>query len=174
MARKEKEILVKDLGEKFKNNNGIVLTEYQGLNVLEINELRNKLRPAKCDYKVVKNTLTKKALKDLGLEEFSNLFIGPTAIAIERGDPVEATKVLVNFSKDHKNLKLKAGMLGNKILTPEQIKSLANLPSRLALLAQVIGTIQSPISGLVNALNGVILNLVNVLDQIKKQKEENK
>lgn len=172
MARKEKEAIVKDFGEQFKGSNGIIVTEYQGLNVAEITELRNKLRAAKCDYKVIKNTLSKKALKDLGLEDFLQHFSGPTAVAIEKGDPVESAKVLVDFSKTHNKLKLKAGMLGNKVISLEDIKSIANLPSRNVLLAQVLGTLQAPITGLVNALNGVLTNFVNVLDQVRKQKEE--
>jgi large subunit ribosomal protein L10 len=172
MARKEKEAIVQEFGEQFKGSSGIVVTEYQGLNVAEITELRNKLRAAKCDYKVVKNTLSIKALADLGLEDFLKHFTGPTAIAIENGDPVESAKILVEFAKTHQKLKLKAGMLGKKVISTEDIKSIANLPSRNVLLAQVLGTLQAPITGLVNALNGVMVNFVNVLDQVRKQKAE--
>lgn len=172
MAKKEKELAVEQLTEKLKKNNGIVLTEYQGLTVAEITELRNKLRTHKCEYKVVKNTLSKRALEKCGLSEFAKYFQGPVAVAIENGDPVEASKVLVGFSKDHDKLKLKAGMMGTKILTVPEIKAISALPPREVLLAQVVGAIQSPISGFVNALNGVLLNFVNVMDQIRKQKTE--
>jgi large subunit ribosomal protein L10 len=101
MPNKEKETLVQDLTEKIKKNNGMVLTEYQGLTVAEISELRAKLRPVKCEYKVIKNTLSKIALKNAGLESFAKYFSGPTAVAIENGDPVSAAKVLIDFSKEH-------------------------------------------------------------------------
>lgn len=171
MVRKEKELAVQDLSDKLKNNTAMLLTEYQGLTVAEITELRNKLRKSNCEYKVVKNTLSRRALEKIGFEEFSKYFNGPTAIAIDQGDPVETTKILVGFSKDHNKLKLKAGLLGDKFLTTEDIKSLASLPPRDVLLAQVIGTIQAPISGFVNVLSGVLRNFVNVVNEIKKQKE---
>ncbi len=172
MGRKEKELAVQELSEKIKNNNGIILTEYHGLTVAEVSELRAKLRPHRCEYKVVKNTLTKKALKDAGLEEFNSYFVGPTAIAIENGDPVSAAKVLVDFSKDHAKLKLKAGFLGKKVLSVEEVKSLASLPSREVLIAKALGAMQSPITGLVNVLQGTIRNLVYVLEAIRKQKPQ--
>jgi large subunit ribosomal protein L10 len=171
MARKEKEAKVTELTDKFKNNSAVVLTQYQGLTVAELTELRNKLRPSKCEYKVVKNTLTKKALESIGLSDFAKNFEGPTAVAIENGDPVEATKILVDFSKDHANLKLKAGILGKKVLSLNEIKAMATLPSRQVLLAQAVGAIQAPISGFVNVLNALLRNTVNVFDQIRLQKE---
>jgi large subunit ribosomal protein L10 len=174
MAKKEKELLVEQLSEKLKNNNGVVVTEYQGLTVAEITELRNKLRVQKCEYKVVKNTFSRKALEKIGLNEFAKYFEGPIAIAIENGDPVEASKILVDFAKEHEKLKLKAGVMGAKTLTVADIKAIATLPPREVLLAQVLGTLQSPITGFVNVLNAVLVNFVSTLDQIRKQKEENK
>lgn len=172
MVRKEKELAVQELTDKMKSTNGVVITEYQGLTVLELSELRAKLRPLRCEYKVVKNTLTKRALKDLGLEDFSQYFQGPTAIAIENGDPVACTKVLVDFSKDHDKLKLKMGLLGKKVLSQQEVKSLAKLPSREVLLAQVVGAMKSPMYGIVNVLQGPIRNFVYVLEAVKKQKPQ--
>jgi Ribosomal protein L10 len=174
MPNKEKETLVQDLTEKIKKNSGLVLTEYQGLTVAEISELRAKLRPVKCEYKVIKNTLSKLALKNAGLESFAEHFTGPTAVAIENGDPVSTAKVLIDFSKEHNKLKLKAGLLGNKLLSPEELKALANLPSRDVLLAKLLGTMQAPITGLVSVLSGTTRNFVYVLEAIRKNRKRNK
>lgn len=172
MASKVKEAAVLELSDKIKNNNCVLLTEYQGLTVAEISELRSKLRPAKCEYKVVKNTLTKKALKSLKLESFAEFFDGPTAIAIDQGDPVQAAKILVDFSKEHQKLKLKAGLLGDKLLTEKEIKSLASLPPREVLIGKVVWLIKSPLQNFVNVLQANPRGLVTVLDAIKKQKEK--
>jgi large subunit ribosomal protein L10 len=171
MARKEKEMQLQELTDKMKSNNGVVLTEYQGLTVAEISELRAKLRPLKCEYKVVKNTLSKLALKDTGLEAFAEQFVGPTAIAIENGDPVSVAKVLIDFSKAHAKLKLKASLLGTKMLSETDLRALAALPSREVLIAKMLGSMQSPLYGLVNVLQGSIRNIVYVLEAVRKQKE---
>lgn len=172
MPNKEKETLVQGLTEKIKKNNGMVLTEYQGLTVAEISELRAKLRPVKCEYRVIKNTLSRIALKNAGIENFVQYFEGPTAIAIENGDPVATTKILLDFSKEHAKLKLKAGLLGDKVLSPADLKALASLPSREVMLARLLGTMKAPISGLVNVLSGTTRNFVYVLEAIRKQKEQ--
>lgn len=171
MPNKEKETLVQDLTEKIKKNSGLVLTEYQGLTVAEISELRAKLRPVKCEYKVIKNTLSKLALKNAGIESFAAHFTGPTAVAIENGDPVSTAKVLLDFSKEHSKLKLKAGLLGDKLLSSEDLKALANLPSREVLLAKLLGTMQAPITGLVSVLSETTRNFVYVLEAIRKKQE---
>lgn len=170
MPRKEKEQAVQELTEKIKGKSGVVLTEYQGLTVAEIDELRAKLRPLNCEYRVIKNTLSKIALKEAGLEEFAKHFEGPTAIAIEKGDPVGPAKVLIDFSKEHEKLKLKAGILGNKMLSVTEIKALASLPSREALIAKLLGTLKAPMYNLVNVLQAMPRNMVYVLEAIRKQR----
>ena len=175
MVNKIKETVVAELADKLKANTSVVLTEYQGLTVAEISELRSKLRPLKCEYKVVKNTLTKRALNNLKLDEFSQFFTGPSAIAIDNTDPVATAKVLVDFSKEHNKLKVKAGLMDGKILSLDDIKNLASLPSREVLLSKVFGTMQAPISGFVNVLAGTIRSFYNVVNAIKENKEkENK
>jgi len=171
MPRKEKELLVKDLTENIKSTTGVILTDYQGLTVAEISELRAKLRPLKCEYTVLKNTLSKIALKNAGLEEFSKHFKGPTALAIEKGDPVAVSKILIDFAKEHNKLKIKAGLLGNKTLTIEEIKSLASLPSREVLIAKLLGTMNAPITSFVGVLAAVPRSFVYVLEAVRKQKE---
>ena len=171
MPKKEKELIVSGLSEKMKTMNGIVVADYQGLTVAEISELRAKLRPMKCEFTVTKNTLSRLALKGAGIEGFDEYFNGPTALAIEKGDPVSASKVLIDFSKDHAKFKIKAGLLGNKVLTPAEIKSLAALPSREVLIGKLLGTMNAPITSFVRVLNAVPNSLVYVLDAVRKQKE---
>jgi len=169
MVKKEKELKVEELTNKIKRNSGIVLTEYQGLTVAEISELRSQLRNIKCEYTVVKNTLSRIALKNAGLEDFSKYFEGPTAITIENGDPVAPAKILMNFAKTHAKLKIKAGVLENRVISASEIKVLSELPSKEVLIAKLLGTIQAPISKLVNVLAANIRSIVNVLDAIKKK-----
>ena len=171
MPRKEKELIVDDLSNKINTTNGVVLTEYQGLTVAEISELRAKLRPLQCEYKVIKNTLSRLAVKKSGIADLEKFLKGPTAVAIEKGDPVSVSKVLIDFSKEHTKLKLKAGLLGGKILTPADIKMLASLPSREALIAKLLGTMNAPITSFVRVLNAVPRSMVLVLEAIRKQKE---
>jgi len=171
MPRKEKELIVSGLSDTMKTMSGVVVTDYQGLTVAEISELRAKLRPLKCEFKVLKNTLSRIALKNAGIEGFEEHFHGPTALAIEKGDPVSVSKVLIDFSKDHAKLKLKAGLLGKKLLTPADIKSLAGLPSREVLVAKLLGTMNAPITNFVGVLAAVPRSLVYVLEAVKKQKE---
>lgn len=171
MPRKEKEVIVSGLSDKMKAMSGIVVTDYQGLTVAEISDLRAKLRPLKCEFKVLKNTLSRLALKSAGIEGFEQHFKGPTALAIENGDPVSVSKVLMDFSKEHAKLKVKAGLLGSKVLTPADIKSLAALPPRNVLVAKLLGTMNAPITNFVGVLSAVPRSLVYVLEAVKKQKE---
>lgn len=172
MQRSEKELVLTELTEKIRKNNGIVLTEYQGLTVAELNELRAKLRPLKSEYTIVKNTLSRLAMKNAGIAVADDQFVGPTGIAIQSGDPVGAAKVLLDFSKEHAKLKVKAGLLGTKVLTEKEVKALAALPTKEVLIGKLLGSIQSPLYGMVNVLQGTIRNAVYVLEAIRKQKAE--
>lgn len=169
MPKPQKEQLVKELSEKMRNNTGVIVTQYQGMTVAELSELRAKLRTHKCEYTVVKNTLGSIALKNAGLESFAQYFEGPTAVAIENGDPVSSAKVILDFAKEHTKLHIKAGLLGGKVLLAGDIKALAALPSREVLLAKMLGAMQSPIAGLAHVLQGTIRNFVYVLAAIEKQ-----
>ncbi|MBZ4688696.1 MAG: ribosomal protein [Clostridiales bacterium] len=170
-ARQEKERVVQEIKSKLQNSNAAVLTDYRGLNVAEVTELRKQLREAGVEYKVLKNTLVKIAAKEVGLEDLFQYLEGPTAIAFSEEDPVAPAKILSNFAKEHKNLEIKAGLLEGNVVSIEQVKELADLPSREELIAKVLGGLQGPISGLVNVLQGPIRNLVYVLEAIRKEKE---
>ncbi len=144
MNRKEKEQAISDLGERVKGFRAAVLTNYRGLNVEQLNHLRQRLREEKISYHVVKNTLMKLASKGTDLEKLGNYFEGPTAIAISYGDPVLLAKILSEFVKTQPSLEIKVGLIQGKVASPEEVKALATMPSRQVLFAQILGGIQGP------------------------------
>jgi len=170
--RQQKAEIVAEIKEKLGNARGAVLTDYRGLNVAEMTELRAKLREANVEYKVLKNTLVTIAARDMGLEGLDPYLEGPTAIAFGTEDAVSPAKILSKFAKDHKDLEIKAGILEGKVIGIEEIKALAELPTREELLAQVLRGMQAPMAGFANVLQGTIRNLVYVLEAIRKEKEQ--
>lgn len=172
MARPEKVAAVAELAEKLQKGQGVILTDYRGLTVKDMTELRSELRKVGVEFKVVKNTLTLLAAKQVEIEGLEPILEGPTAIAIGYDDPVVAAKTISEFAKKNDKLEVKAGILTGKVIDAEGVKALAELPSREQLLAQVLRGMQGPISGLVNVLHGSLRNLVYVLEAIRKQKEE--
>lgn len=172
MARPEKVAMVQEIAESLRNSESVVLTDYRGLDVKTITELRSQLREAGVSYKVVKNTLTSLAAKEVGIENLDDLLAGPTAIAYGGDDPTAAARVLSEFSRRVPLLEIKGGVLKGQVIDPAGVKALGDLPSREVLLAQVLRGFQSPIAGLVNVLSGPARNLVYVLEAIRKQKEE--
>ena len=169
MARPEKEAVVKELTDKFSSAKSIVITDYLGLNVAEMTELRKQLREAGVEFKVVKNTLATIAANQVEMESMTEFFSGPTAIAFG-DDAVSPAKILVEFAKDHEVIEIKAGLLNGEIINKEKVQSLAEIPSREQLLAQAFANMKAPLTGLVNVLQGNIRGLVQVLGQIKEQK----
>ena len=170
MARPEKEAVVKELTDKFGTAKSLVITDYLGLNVAEMTELRSKLREAGVEFKVVKNTLATIAANDVEMEEMTEFFSGPTAIAFGEDDAVSPAKILVEYAKDHEVLEIKAGLLNGEIISKEKVESLAEIPSREELLAKAFASMKAPLTGLVNVLQGNIRGLVQVLNQIKEEK----
>jgi large subunit ribosomal protein L10 len=156
LNRKEKAQVISDLSEKVKGFQAAILTNYRGLNVEQINHLRQRLREEKISYHVVKNTLMKLASKGTDLEKLDNYFEGPTAIAISYGDPVLLAKILSEFIKTQPTLEIKVGLIQGKVASPEEVKALATMPSREVLLGQILGGIQ----GGANQLGAVIYNAI--------------
>jgi len=171
MARPEKVAAVTEVKEKLVEAKGSVLTDYRGLKVHELAELRRNLRVSGVEYRVYKNTLTKIAIKDIGLEGLSPFLEGPTAIAFSADDPTIAAKLLHEFSKKHDSLKLKAGVVDGEIVDAAGIKAVAILPSREELLTKLVGTLQAPISNLVYMLNGPLSSFAAVLNRINESKQ---
>lgn len=171
MNRRLKEQTVSDLHEKFQKIKVAVLTDYCGLNVEEMNKLRTDLRNEDVEYKVVKNTIVRLAAKATDLELLDGYFNGPTAVALSYKDPMSPAKVLTKFIKDNPKLEIKAGILDGKVVTPEDIKEMAEIPSREVLLARMLSLLTSSQAGLVNVLQGIILQCIHVLEAIKETKE---
>jgi large subunit ribosomal protein L10 len=171
LPTKEKIDAVAELKERLQNNEIAVMTQYVGINVAQVTELRKRLREAGVDFKVYKNTLARIALRDLGAEDAADFMQGPTAWAFSK-DPLAPAKILKEFSNTIPFISVVGGVLNGKTVSKQQVDILASMPPREVLLAQVVGTIAAPMRNLVGALSALPRNLVNVLDQVRKQKEE--
>ena len=163
MNRREKEQIVSDLCKKVEGFQAIVLTHYRGLNVEQINTLRQRLREEKISYHVVKNTLMKLASKGTDLEKVTDYFEGPTGIAISYGDPILLAKILSEFIKTQPSLKIKVGLIQGRVIAPEEMKALAIMPSRETLLAQILGGIQTPGGQLAGGILSLLQQVIGVI-----------
>lgn len=168
-----KQAIVAELQEKLSSAKGAVFVDYRGLTVAQDTKLRRQLREAGVEYRVVKNTMTRIAAQEAGLEGLDVHLEGPTAMAVSALDPVAPAKIITEFVKEHKlqTLSVKAGLVEGRVIDEKGVKALASLPSREVLVAQVLAGMQSPIVGLVNVLQGSIRNLVYALDAVRQQKE---
>ncbi len=171
LKRAEKDELVKVLHEKLSRAKALVLTDYRGLDTSAMEKLRGKLREASVEYRVVKNTLMSRASDGTDVAVLKDFFAGPSAVALSYEDPVAPAKVLVKFGEEHAALEVKAGLLDGKILDVEGIKRLARLPSREALLSQLLSVFNGPARSLVTVLSGVQRDFLGVLNAIKREKE---
>jgi large subunit ribosomal protein L10 len=146
MPRPEKVAVVDEIRTKLAEADAAMLTEYRGLTVPELADLRAALRGSGTEYKVFKNTLARRAVADSGLDDVASMFEGPVAIAFVRGDAASAAKALREFGRSHEALVVKGGLLGTRIITAVEIEALAELPSRDVLLAQLAGGFQAPLT----------------------------
>ncbi|CEP69609.1 Ribosomal protein L10 [Moorella glycerini] len=170
--REAKVAAVAEIKEKMGNSIVTILADYRGTNVAEMTRLRRQLREAGVEFKVVKNTLTRRAAQELGLDALEPFLEGPTAAAFSLNDPAAPAKILSEVMRNSKTFQIKAGVLQGRVIGLDEIKALADLPSREQLLAKVVGGFQAPLAGLVNVLAGNIRNLAYVLEAIRKKKEE--
>jgi large subunit ribosomal protein L10 len=172
VGRTEKATSIAELREKLGSARSAVLTDFRGLSVADLTELRTLLRKSAVEYAVVKNTLAKIAVKDTSLAGLSAYLEGPTAIAISRADPVAASKILSTWGKTRPTFAVKGGMVEGKIVGPAEIAALGSLPSREVLLARLAGAFQAPLQGLVQVLAATIRSLAIVLEQVRQHKEK--
>ena len=169
MKRTEKEQLVSELTDKIKGAKAFYYTDFTGLNVKHMTELRRRFRRAGVEYVVIKNTLALRSVKEIGLTE--QALKGPTGIVIGK-DPVAAAKVLADFAKENDSRpSVKGGMLDGKPLNVAQVKQLALLPSREQMLSQFVTGLQSPLAAFAGAMNGMLTMMVGALEALKTQKE---
>jgi len=171
LTRAQKEQLIKDLSTKIKDGKILIFSDYAGTSVAKMKDLRSELRKTGSSYKITKKKLIDLALKDAGIEASVLDLEGQIGIAIGKEDEVTAAKVLAKFSKENKNFKILQGVLENKVIDTKQVMSLAILPGKEDLLAKLVGSINAPVSGFVNALAGNIRGLVTALKGIADAKE---
>ena len=169
-AIKAKKLIVQDIKEKMEKSSGMILYDYRGLTVAEVTELRNKFREADVEYRVIKNSMMKRAAEVLNIDGLDEYLNGPTAVAFGYIDPVAPAKVLVEFIKKVKKTEIKTGILSGKIIDTAKVDELAKLPSREQLLAQLAGTLNAPITGFARSLSGIISKLGYALNAVKEQK----
>ena len=163
MRKDEKQEVINELHEKFSKAKTAVLTGYSGINVEQITDLRAKLRKSHVEYRVVKNTLARKAVEGTGLAPLKDYFVGPIGIALGFDDPVAPAKVLQEFSKTQSKLEIKVGCLEGRLLKQADVKALASLPSLDALRGKIVGLLQAPASRIVGVLQAPGRQIAQVL-----------
>lgn len=171
MARPEKTAVVEEITERLKHAEAVLLTDYRGLHVGEIAEVRNALREADADYKVLKNTLARIAVRNVGLDELVDMLEGPTALAFCHGDAASAAKALDEAARKYPVLAVKGGVLRGKPIDAAQARELAALEPREVLLAKVAMLLNAPAQRTVSAAAGLLRDLASMLAQVLEQKE---
>ncbi|RKY77313.1 50S ribosomal protein L10 [candidate division KSB1 bacterium] len=172
MVRPEKQLQVEQISKKFREANSVFLTDFSGLNVEEITKLRRSLREASVDFKVVKNTLARRSLQEVGYEEILDSLRGPTAFAFAMDDPVAAARIIMDFAKKTEKPKIKGIIFEGRVLDASEASMIAALPPREVLIARVVGGISSPLVGFVGGLQAILRNLVGVLNAVCEKKSE--
>lgn len=172
MNRQEKVAEVQRLQDAFSKSAVAILTGYRGLTVSAVTDLRRKLKEKSSSLKVVKNRLAKIAIKGTPYEILSDQLVGPVALVTSDTDPVSPAKVLTDFAKDNEKLQLKVGVLQGNLLKIKDIEALSKMPSREELIAKLMGSMQAPMQNLVSVLSQIPRQIVNVLEAVRKQKEQ--
>jgi len=175
MARADKAAAVADIAEQFKEATATVVTEYRGLTVAHLAQLRRSLGDS-ATYTVAKNTLVKRAASEAGIDGLDELFAGPTAIAFVKGEPVDAAKAIKNFARDHKALVIKGGYMDGRPLTVTEVERIADLDSREVLLAKLAGAMKGNLTkaaGLFNAPASQVARLAAALHEKKSGSPDN-
>ena len=172
VTKADKVVELQALESAFQGSDTAILIDFKGLNVPQVTELRRQLRTAKASYKVVKNSLAKRALKGTSFEPLEAFFEGTTAVAYTRKDPVALAKTLTTFLKSAPTLKIKAAVVQGRAVKPAEITELAALPGRPELYARLLGTMNAPMVQLVTVLSAVPRDLMNVLAAAEKKRQE--
>jgi large subunit ribosomal protein L10 len=174
MQLEQKKQFVKDFSEKLKSSKSLILAYYQGLDVNNITELREKVKEAGCTMQVVKNRLALRAIDESGIESLAQLkeyFKGPVAVLLGENDPSGAIKIFKKYVDDNKLMEFKAAVISDNLFDAEQVAKIADLPSREELIAKTVYVFNAPIQGLCNVLAGIIKKLCYALNDLKEKKE---
>ena len=170
MDRTEKAELISEIKELLESSSAIYLTDYNGINVEDITDLRNQFRKEGVRYKVFKNTLMKRALSESGrFTKLADHLTGMTGFAFTTSNPVAPAKIISKYFGDKEKLALKACYIEGEYYDSSQLKALATLPSKQELIASIMGSLNAPVAGIAGAINAVMRDLVNVVDQISKK-----
>jgi large subunit ribosomal protein L10 len=172
MPRPEKVEKINELDEIFSKAQSVYLADFTGMSVELTNKLRSQFREKNVGYKVIKNTFAKRAVAEKEYKDLNDHFEGPTAIAYSFEDPILPSKIIIDFARENEIPVLKASLVEGKAYDTDQTKELAKIPSKEILLSKMVGGLKSPINGLVFTLNGIIRNLVYVLDSVKEEKSK--
>lgn len=170
MASEAKVAQVAEIKERLGAASSIMLADYRGLSVKEMQELRRRLAASECEITVYKNRLTKLALAELGIDDLHEHLIGPTAFALTDGDPASLAKALVDFAKDHEALEVKAAYVDAVVMDGSAVRALASLPSRDELLAKLMGSLVNPVRGFMVVANGPAAALTRTMRAVADQK----
>lgn len=170
LTRKQKEVLVNELTDKIKESKSIVFADYSGVKATAINQLKSNLKKEGTNLRVIKKNLIELSLKNANIDVDVKSLAGQLAITISNNDEVAPARVLSKFAKDNENLKILGGVLGTKQMSAQEVMALAKLPSKEELIAKLVGTINAPLSGLVNVLSGNTRGLVTALKAIADSK----
>ncbi len=172
LTKEQKNQILEELSQKFKDAKSVIFTEYRGLDVQAISELRNQMRDSGIEYKIAKKTLIKLAAKENGIDELpEDVMAGPVAVAFSYEDQVVVASLLAKFAKDHEQVKMLGGILDGKVIDAGVVKELASIPSKEELYAKLLGSMNSPISGFVGVSNGVVSGFVRAMNAIREKKE---
>jgi large subunit ribosomal protein L10 len=170
MLRNDKDAVIAEVQQLLSDRENLFVSDYRGLTVAELAELRGKLRESGASFKIVKNTLGGIAADKAGREPIKDLLSGPTAVTFCGDDLVGAAKALSDFAKTHPQLVVRGGLLDASLVDADGVKAIASLPPRDVLIAQVVGTMAAPLTGLVTVLQGTISGFVRALDQVAQQR----
>jgi large subunit ribosomal protein L10 len=171
-TKAQKQDVVTGLVTRLRGAPTVYVTDFTGLNVARITELRRRLRAAGVEYVVVKNTLARRALLEAQVSGLEPHLAGATALVLAGAEPAAAAKVLTEFAKEHQMPAIRAGLVEGRMVTSDQVKQLAALPSRLELLAQLGGALQAPMAGLVGAMNGLLYMMMGALEALRTKRSE--
>lgn len=170
LSRISKDLIISELEKEVKSRPTFFIAQHGTLPAASLDKLRAKLRKGNSRYLAFKNSLGKKAFEKAGLSQFNATLSGACGVALAGGDPVAASKILVDFAKENEGFKIQNALVNGQMIGLDQVKVLASLPSREVLLSRMVGGMQAPISRFVNVLAGTVRQIVNVLDAIAKQK----
>lgn len=170
MKLQDKTVLVEEIAADLQQADAVLAVDYRGISVAQIAELRAQLREANTKFRVVKNTLTRRAADRAGLENLKEYLVGPTAFAFINGDIALAAKALNKLASDGELITFKGGLMGGDLIAADDIKKIAKLPGRDVLIGQLAGMVASPLTGIARGMNGLLGGLAIALSQVREQK----